>query len=468
MIRKIASRYKLGIEIAFISCLVVILVSASSIVYLLIKNNQYQAAMYPNIVIDNVSVGGLAKEEVFERLDKDYSYLDTVVFEIDYNDQKIATISAQELNIQTDIDKKIESAYEIGRSGEFFVDIRDRLKTLLALQIYSFEVETIYNTKPIYDFLTIAEQTYNIPPTNAKFEFENGKVLAFEIDRPGLRIKREEFIDLISEKLQTLNENSTSFVLTLEDEPVEPDITLSKANDLGIEELIGEGVSDYSGSSADRIYNIKLGTSKFHGALIPPNEEFSFNTIIGDISSNTGYRSSYIIKNGQTVLGDGGGVCQVSTTAFRAALNTGLQIIERHAHAYRVSYYENDSKPGLDATIYTPTVDFRFLNDTPGYILVQTEIDEQNNLLSFRFYGKSDGRRSEVSDIQVWDVVPAPPPKYVDDPNLQPGTVRQIDYAAPGAKSIFNYTVYRNNEVLHEQEFYSDFRPWQAVFLRGV
>jgi vancomycin resistance protein YoaR len=86
---------------------------------------------------------------------------------------------------------------------------------------------------------------------------------------------------------------------------------------------------------------------------------------------------------GKTVLGDGGGICQVSTTLFRAALNSGLPISEYHAHAYRVGYYENDAKPGLDATVFGPTVDFKFINNTPASILIQTIVDKENNKLLF-------------------------------------------------------------------------------------
>ncbi len=131
-----------------------------------------------------------------------------------------------------------------------------------------------------------------------------------------------------------------------------------------------------------------MAASKFNGAIIEKGKEFSFNTVLGDVSTITGYVPGYVILNGKTVLGDGGGVCQVSTTMFRAALNTGLPITERHNHAYRVIYYENDQPPGMDATIYIPGVDLKVKNDTPAAILIQTEIDPDNLLLHFRLYGK--------------------------------------------------------------------------------
>jgi len=144
-----------------------------------------------------------------------------------------------------------------------------------------------------------------------------------------------------------------------------------------------------------------------------------------------------------------------------------LPIVERHAHAYRVSYYENDSEPGFDATIYSPSVDLKFKNDTPGALLIQTEIDEVNMILTFRFYGKKDDRKIEISKATVWDVSPPPEPLYQEDPTLKSGEVKQVDFPAWGAKAKFTYKVTNGKEVM-EKTFFSTFRPWRAVYLKGT
>ena len=115
---------------------------------------------------------------------------------------------------------------------------------------------------------------------------------------------------------------------------------MTEINTYGIKELVGVGYSRFEGSHAERIHNIRTGSEKLNGMIIKPGETFSFVEALGDISRATGYKQAYIIKEGKTVLGDGGGICQVSSTLFRAALNVGLPIVERNAHAYRVAYYE--------------------------------------------------------------------------------------------------------------------------------
>ena len=161
-------------------------------------------------------------------------------------------------------------------------------------------------------------------------------------------------------------------------------------------------------------------------------------------------------------------MCQVSTTLFRAVLNAGLPIEERVAHAYRVRYYEEKYQVGFDATVFQPSPDFKFKNDTPGHVLIQTEFSERDKHLVFKLYGTSDGRLVNLSKSRVWEVVAPPPDLYIDDATLPAGTVKQTEHAAWGAKVAFDWKVTRGEEVLQERTFYSNYRSWQAVYLRGT
>ncbi len=331
-----------------------------------------------------------------------------------------------------------------------------------------------YKDEEINKIIEKVKLEFEREPRDAKFEFltsENngeGKVNEFEPAQNGARIKTDEFRLSLVSALESLNSDQKEITLEVPTILQKPQINTADVNNFGIKELIGHGQSIFFGSIASRVHNIGIAANKINGTMIAPGETFSFNETVGDISVFTGYQQAYIISGGKTVLGDGGGVCQVSTTIFRAAMNAGLPIVERNAHAYRVHYYEEDALPGLDATIYSPTVDLKFKNDTPAYILIQTHFNPAKYFLSFDFYGTSDGRVATVSKPILSDYVPAPTPLYTDDPTLPLGTVKQVDFSAPGTKSRFTYTVTRSGETLINQTFYSNYRAWQAKFLRGT
>jgi hypothetical protein len=123
---------------------------------------------------------------------------------------------------------------------------------------------------------------------------------------------------------------------------------------------------------------------------------------------------------------------------------------------------------GLDATIFVPSVDLKFKNDTGHYILVQSEIDLDNYSLSFYFYGTKDGRISNVTKPVITSQTAPPPPLYTDDPNLPVGQIQQTDFEAWGANVYFTRTVTKNNKVIISDKFSSHYQPWQAVYLRGT
>lgn len=302
-----------------------------------------------------------------------------------------------------------------------------------------------------------------------KFTFKDNKASEFLPAKDSIKVRKEELLEMIIKSLDEIGiseEKSQNIEIPVTKTP--PKTTTDQVNNLGINELIGRGTSKFRGSIASRVHNISHASSVINGTIVKPGETFSFNDALGDVSKLTGYQEAYVIREGKTVLGDGGGVCQVSTTLFRAALNAGLPITERRAHAYRVGYYEQDGLPGLDATVYSPSPDLKIKNDTPGHILIQAIADTKNSSLVFEIYGTKDGRSATVSKPVVSNVVKPEDDLYIDDPTLPIGTVKQTEHRANGAKVVFTYKVTRNGETLINTKFTSNYRPWQAVYLRGT
>lgn len=327
----------------------------------------------------------------------------------------------------------------------------------------------IYNNQEISKITSFIADKLNRDPVNSVFVFLEGRVKEFTPSKDGVKVDEGLLFQMILGNLRTLEETDSpvsniNIPVTLSS----PSVKTSDVNNLGIKELLGRGVSYFAGSIPGRIHNINLASSKFMGVLVKPGEVFSFTKTVGDISAQTGYKQAYIISQGKTILGDGGGVCQVSTTLFRAILNAGLPILERTAHAYRVGYYEQSSPPGLDATVYSPTVDLKFRNDTSNHILIQTQVDNKKMMLTFEIYGTSDGRVSTITKPQVTNQIAPPPDVYQDDPTLPVGKITQTEHRAWGGTVIFSYTVQRNGETIFKKTFTSKYQPWAAVYLRGT
>ncbi|RME65892.1 MAG: hypothetical protein D6790_01150, partial [Caldilineae bacterium] len=209
-----------------------------------------------------------------------------------------------------------------------------------------------------------AEQIY-IPPQDARLRFDvaAGRPVVIQPSITGRRLDVEQAVANVR---AALAEGRTQAPLPVEAVP--PAVDSSKVDQMGIKELVVAGTTYFAGSSRARIRNIEVAAEKFEGVVIPPNGIFSFNSIVQDVSAANGFEDSLIIWGDRTAVGVGGGVCQVSTTVFRAAFLGGFPLVERYNHGYVVSWY---GEPGMDATIFTPNVDFKFRNDTDAYLLVQ-------------------------------------------------------------------------------------------------
>ena len=229
-----------------------------------------------------------------------------------------------------------------------------------------------------------------------------------------------------------------------------------------------QGAATYfSGSSSERIQNITTAAAQFHGVLVAPGETFSMADYLGDISLDNGYAEALIIFGNRTVKGVGGGVCQVSTTLFRAVFFGGYPIVERHPHAYRVGYYEQGSGspgPGMDATVFLPLVDFKFTNDTASWLLMETYI--YGNQLLWKFYSTSDGRTVSWSSDRSKEV-DAPETIYRENPDLPEGKIVQVDYKADGLDVVVDRTVTRNGEVINQERIKTHYLPWRAIYEFG-
>lgn len=434
---------------------------------LIIFQKSYTDVVYPGVTITGINFSGKTKEEVKTYFTQKNASIANTEFIFTINDDAIKT-TAHKLDMGYNADLLANQAYSIGRSDNMFSNV----SLLVQAYLYTITLPPAYqySDEKLMTLLTPTIEKNKIQPVDALFTFQDGKVSAFRPSSDGQEIDVPKVKQQLTSKIPFLFTKSAPKTISvpLSITVLPPAIATDEANDLGIKELIGTGNSLFQHSIPNRIYNVTLASTRMNGVLIAPNEVFSFAKALGDVSTFTGYKQAYIIQNGRTVLGDGGGVCQVSTTLFRALLNAGLPILERHPHAYRVGYYEQDSPPGIDASVYVPSLDLKFKNDTGHYILIQTALDPTYQSLTFNLYGTRDNREVVITKPVITNQTAAPEPLYQDDPTLPKGEVKQVDFAAPGATVYFTREVKKDGKVLLADKFTSHYRAWQAVYLRGT
>lgn len=290
-----------------------------------------------------------------------------------------------------------------------------------------------------------------------RYEIKNGKLINWQNGADGQALNLANSAMNIKDKYLINSNNQADLVIDIKQRVVD-----ENTDNFNIQEIIGTGYSNFAGSPANRIHNIKIGAEAVNGMLIPAGEEFSLVKTLGEIDASTGYLPELVIKDNKTIPEYGGGLCQVATTIFRGALDSGLPITARQNHSYRVSYYE---PAGTDAAVYDPWPDVRFLNDSGSYILIQTRIVK--NEIWFDFWGKSDGRIVTSTTPVVYNITKPAPTKIIETDDLKPGEKKCTEHAHNGADAYFDYTVIYASGDEKSTRFKSHYVPWQEVCLVG-
>ncbi|MDX9893712.1 MAG: VanW family protein [Patescibacteria group bacterium] len=389
------------------------------------------------------------------------AYLDfkPIVMELEFREPLIKKSQTTSALDSVDDLLKIDSL-KLTAGNRWWKVTKEEFIPWLEFQLVDDEVMVGLNKEKVLAFLQPIAELINVQAQDAKFSLNGDRVNEFQASRDGVKLDLEASYEKINQQL--MGGDAAEIELVTEVDPAK--VSTADVNDLGIKELIGRGTSNFAGSPKNRRHNIATGAGSLNGILIEPDEEFSLLDALGEIDGEHGYLQELVIKGDRTIPEYGGGLCQIGTTAFRAALRSGLPITQRRNHSYRVVYYE---PAGMDATIYDPFPDLKFLNDTGHHILFVARIEGDD--LIFDFYGTSDGRKVTIAPDppSIYDVTRPGEPRYIETEELAPGEKRKVESAHNGADTYFKYTVeYLNGEV-KDTDFYSHYVAWPEVWLVG-
>jgi vancomycin resistance protein YoaR len=303
---------------------------------------------------------------------------------------------------------------------------------------------------------TLQQWATNLERTNAsdaRFYRTQGAWIArqrseWQIDLPATR----------SAIQNALRNNASSVTASLRQTP--PKRSVPDLYRQGIRNHFGSGSSSFAGSPSYRVQNIIAAAKQLDARYLPRNAVFNFNSSIR-LNSQSGFVLGNIIR-GQSLSKElGGGICQVSSTVWRAAYTAGLPILERHQHSYRVAYYD---PPGFEATVFAPSKNLRFGNDTQAALWIQLEWDTKAGTLEMHFFGVRPERKTQISDPRISDERPAPKDRFIPDPSVKLGDVQIISGAEQGMKTRIDRVVRYDTGQVRRDTTQSRYVPWGAIY----
>lgn len=354
--------------------------------------------------------------------------------------------------------------------AQFFVS-RDTLGSWLTSVYHGPQLVAALDRTAVGEYVTGIAVKLNVAPEPPHLSTEAGRVTGFTPPKVGRAVQEDKLVAMIIGAVtDRTGKDRTGDNLTVPLKTTK--MSLTGLNETaGITELIGKATTPMTGSPRNRISNIKNGVKFLSGTVIGPGQEFSTLGTLGTIDNTTGYLPELVIKGDRTTPDFGGGLCQVSTTLFRAVMDSALPVTARRNHSYRVSYYEKDGTgkvigPGLDATIYDPDLDFKFRNDTATPILIIGYVI--GDKVTFELYGTKDGRTGHIDGPHLLTETPPGDAKYIQTPDLPPGAKKQVETPHPGGSAVATYSITYPGGRTVSQEFKSTYRRWPAQYLVGT
>jgi vancomycin resistance protein YoaR len=363
----------------------------------------------------------------------------------------------------------LQAPVELSLDGEQYSWSQEEIARLLRISRVPGDgadrVVVTVNRQPVETWLTTLADETEKPGVLPRVDWNGGDL---KITKPGVAGSRLDETRARDMFLAALNGPERQIALPVR--AVDPPVTEANLKQLGIDELVSIGKSDFTGSAAYRVHNIGAGMRLLHGLLLAPGAEFSFNKNIGTIDAANGFVEGAAIIQNRTQQEFGGGICQDSTTIFRAAFWAGLPITERWGHSFYISWYDKyalgpqGNGPGLDATIFTSGPDLKFVNDTGAWMLIQAWSNPKTGIAQVELYGTKPNRDVTLTH-RVYDRKPAPAaPVYAADPKVPQGSFKHTDKAR-GGMTIDVYRIVTENGVQKEPElFRTRFRPWPNIY----
>lgn len=382
------------------------------VVNILITNQHMKEAVgrdviYEGIYVEDLHIGGLTKTEAISLLNAAITKrFKNREIKIVYEGDVVYKLPYEYFEFKTDYKDLINKAYELGKIGT----VKERyaqIKKMEKNNIY-YAINEWYNDAKVEEFIDSIVEDYYIEPQNATLE-KNSDGFLIHDEVIGKAIDSEKSVKAINKELIAGSDAVDLVVITKE-----PEVTKVFYED--IKDLIGSFSTAFSANQEARNQNLRVASGLINGTILRPDETFSTNATIGPTDQEHGYQEAPVIVSGVLKKGLGGGVCQISSTLYNAAILAEIEIIERKNHSLAVGYIDK----GRDATLAGDYIDFKFKNNTGFPIYIESYIKDYK--IYMNIYGKEtreDNRTIKFETAIIKTIMP-PPEKVTFDSTLKP------------------------------------------------
>ncbi len=441
-----------NIALVFIILLVIVIGIFIVAIRTLYKNQQTTDKIQSGVFIKGINVSGLTKKEAIEMVDAELDKQMNDHIELIYKNNSYY-VEVEQINAKFDIESSVDYAFNIAKSGDFLKDLNEYLVVLMTnIEI---EPKLTYNDEQLTNYLKTIESYLPDQLVQHGYYVDDGNLVVTNgINGAGIEI--EELKETIIAAIQDIS-YSNSYIqiptyvqypdpinvdaihedifrepqnayFTTEPYAVFADVTgidfdkehlnnmiaenpeaeeyeielkYSKADltvqDLGMEafpNLLGSWSTTYV-NNPDRTTNLKLAAGKIDGTVVMPGEVFSYNKVVGKRTIAAGYKNAAIYQDGEVTDGLGGGICQISTTLYNAAIDAGMLIEERRNHMFVPTYAD----AGKDATVVWGSTDFKFENRRAYPVKIETSV--QNGVAKVKIYGLKTNEDYDIYNLSL-------------------------------------------------------------------
>lgn len=515
---KAKNKKEVSVAIAIIS-IVILIITLMFISTIFALVNIGNDKIIDGVTIKGVELVGLSREDAILEIEEAIKNELAKSINLKYEDYE-TSISPEQIEATYDVAGAIQEAYDIGRNGNIIKNNYDILFSMLFGKKVGIELS--YNDKILTDMVEDISKKIPGSMKDNSYYIEGNKLI-ITTGKPGLAIKVDEMkkqiieqvkkpvknylsipvenkvpgtieIDTIYQKVQkepkdayytenpfTIHphEEGIDFAITLEEARqivsekkeeyeiplkfTEPEVTTNEIGAEAFPNLLSSFSTRYDAGLRNRTTNLELASAKINGTVLMPGEEFSYNKVVGERTIAAGYKEAAIYSGGQVVDGLGGGICQISSTLYNAAVQANMEILERSNHQFKTSYVD----AGKDATVVYGVIDFRFKNTRKYPVKIVSSVS--GGIAEMKIFGVKEETEYDIK-IETEILTPIPfSVKYIEDSSLNAGVEKIQQYGSAGCKSVAYKVCRLNGAVISKTVLSKDtYNAMTKIIRRGT